>query len=99
MTDINKEHEHLEDELQTITLTMDDDTELECIVIGIFDFEGKDYIALSSVEENEEESDILIYGYNEIGEDEIELEFIEDEDYFNKVADEFEKIFDDYEEE
>lgn len=92
------EHDHDHDEFQTITLTMEDDTELECIVIGVFEFEEKDYIALSAISEENEESDILIYAYHELDDEEIELEFIEDEEYFNKVADEFERIFDEIEE-
>lgn len=91
--------EHEMEEVETITLTLDDDTELECIVIGIFDFEDKDYIALTPIETEGEEGDILIYEYKEVGEEEIQLDFIEDEEYFNKVAAEFEKKYDLEEEE
>lgn len=37
-----------EREEMTVTLTLDDDTELECAVLTIFEAAGRDYIAAAS---------------------------------------------------
>lgn len=47
------DHEHEEDvmDLETMFLTLDDDTEMECGILGVFEvegLEGKEYIALAS---------------------------------------------------
>ena len=57
--------------------------------MGVFDFEGKEYIALI---QNDDTDDVYIYGYKEIGEDEFELVDIEDDAEFEKVVAEFDKI-------
>ena len=42
-----------EENEMTVTLTLDDDSELECAVIAIFPVQGKDYIAMRPLgEEN-----------------------------------------------
>lgn len=76
------------DELQTITLTLDDDTEMECVVLGIFGVEDKEYIAL--VGENEEQA--MIYQYEDL-EDNMRLSNIEDDAEFDMVAEVFETLF------
>ncbi|CAC9925312.1 hypothetical protein PEPNEM18_00509 [Aedoeadaptatus nemausensis] len=93
--DHNHDHEHEHEEVEVITLTLEDDSELECAVIGIFPFEEKEYIALMPLDGDDidEDASVLLYEYNEIGDDDLELVFIEDEDYFNKVADEFEALY------
>lgn len=93
--DHNHDHEHEHEEVEVITLTLEDDSELECAVIGIFPFEEKEYIALMPLDGDDidEDASVLLYQYNEIGDDDLELVFIEDEDYFNKVADEFEALY------
>lgn len=99
--DCNCGHDHRNEEVEVITLTLDDDSELECAVIGIFPFEEKDYIALMPLDGDEvdEDASVLLYEYNEVGDDDLELVFIEDEDYFNKVADEFEALYADEDDE
>lgn len=99
--DHNHDHEHEHEEVEVITLTLEDDSELECAVIGIFPFEEKEYIALMPLDGDDidEDASVLLYEYNEIGDDDLELVFIEDEDYFNKVADEFEALYADEAEE
>ena len=37
---------------KTITLTMEDDTEVECAVLTVFPVDGKEYIALLPLDEN-----------------------------------------------
>ena len=55
----------------------------------IFDFEGKEYIALFPQDGTD---DIYIYGYKELDDEEVELIDIEDDSEFEKVAAEFELL-------
>ena len=78
------DHEHEEDvmDLETMFLTLDDDTEMECGILGVFEvegLEGKKYIALLPLEDET----VLLYEYKEVG-DEIELNVIEDDDESTK---------------
>ena len=77
------------EEADFITLEFDDGVEVECEIMGVFDFEGKEYIALIP---NDDTDDVYIYGYKEIGEDEFELVDIKDDAEFEKVVAEFDKI-------
>ena len=77
------------EEADFITLEFDDGVEVEGEIMGVFDFEGKEYIALIP---NDDTDDVYIYGYKEIGEDEFELVDIEDDAEFEKVVAEFDKI-------
>lgn len=80
---------YLEEELDIITLEFDDGGEVECEIMGVFDYEGKEYIALIP---HDDSDDVYIYGYKETGDDEYELVDIEDDDEFEKVVAEFDKI-------
>ncbi|MBR4701939.1 MAG: DUF1292 domain-containing protein [Oscillospiraceae bacterium] len=77
-----------EDEI--ITLDFDDGASFECGIMGVFDVDGKDYIALEALDGSE---DVYLYGYKEV-EDDFELLDIEDEETFEKVAAEFESLTD-----
>lgn len=80
--------EDLDDE-DYITLEFDDGESIECEIIGIFEMEGKEYIALASTEEGDE---MFIFGYKEIDDEEFELIDIEDEDEFERAAKAFEEL-------
>lgn len=86
--DCGHDHAH-EEEADFITLEFDDGVEVECEIMGVFDYDGKEYIALIP---NDDTDDVYIYGYKEIGDDEFELVDIEDDDEFEKVVAEFDKI-------
>ena len=73
-----------------ITLELDDGTSIECEIMGVFDVDGIDYIALANAEGSD---DVYLYRYVEIGEEEFELKEIPEED-FDKVADEFDRVMD-----
>lgn len=77
------------DDDDIITLEFDDGAVIECEIMGVFDFEGKEYIALIP---NDGSDDVFIYGYREVGEDEFELIDILDDAEFEKVVAEFDKI-------
>lgn len=81
----------VQDEAAIITLEFDDGEVIECEEMGIFDYDGKDYIALIPLDGSD---DVYIYGYNEVGEDEFELVDIEDDELFAKVVEEFDAIMD-----
>ena len=77
------------EEADFITLEFDDGAEIECEIMGVFDYEGKEYIALIP---NDGSDDVYIYGYKEVGEEEFELVDIESDEEFEKVVAEFDKI-------
>ena len=81
--------DYVDEELDIITLEFDDDSEVECEIMGVFDYEGKEYIALIP---HDDTDDVYIYGYKETGDDEYELIDIEDDEEFEKVVAEFDKI-------
>jgi len=65
-----------------ITLTLEDDKDVECAVLGIFDVEEVEYIALLP---NDSE-DVFIYLYQEDAEGNVNLENIESQEDFDKVS-------------
>lgn len=79
----------IQDENDIITLEFDDGVDLECEIMGIFDYDGNDYIALIPLDDSD---DVYIYGYREVGEDEFEIVDILDDELFEKVVAEFEAI-------
>ena len=87
MTDDKKNIEI--EEADVITLEFDDGAEIECEIMGVFDYNGKEYIALIP---DDGSDDVYIYGYKEVGEDEFELVDIEDDAEFEAVVAEFDKI-------
>lgn len=84
--DHNREHEGME--VPTMVLTMDDDSELECYVLGIFEAEAKEYIALLPIGEE----DVYLYRYTEEGDDEVVLDIIEDDAEYDRVSEVFMKL-------
>lgn len=85
------DHEHDEDcdcESNTIMLDMEDGTQKEYTILYMVEIDGKKYLALSEL--GSIEYDIL--EMKEDG-DSVELSYVDDDDEYNAVADEFEKIF------
>lgn len=84
-------HDHI---IDSVTLSLDDGTDLQCIVLDIFTVDDKDYIALQPME-GEEDDNVFLYRFiQENEEDEPQLLSIEDDDEFEAVADAFEEILD-----
>lgn len=83
----------------TVSMVLDDGTELECSVIAIFPVDGKDYIALlpDKVVEGFEENEVFLYRYTELEGDDINLEPIDNEDEYEAVADAFDELLDEEE--
>ena len=80
-------------EEMTVTLTLDDGTEVECIVLTIFEAGNRDYIALLPTEGAEsEEGEVYLYRYTESEDGDPTLENIEDDDEYEIVADAFDEL-------
>ncbi len=83
------------DEDMSITLEFDDGEKVEVEPLFIFSIDNKDYIALVPVDE--ESDDVYLYIYNELGDEEFEFLDIEDDEEFDRVSAEFERIIDETE--
>jgi hypothetical protein len=94
-----KENELEEMEIDTVTLTLDDDSTIECEVVTIFDAGGKSYIALLPLDEDGEnkEREVYLYRFVEKDGEEPDLENIEDDDEYERVADAFDEWLDELE--
>lgn len=87
-----------EQEEMTVTLTLDDGSELECVVLTIFSAGERDYIALLPMEGAEsEEGEVYLYRYSESEDGQPNLANIEDDDEYEIVADAFDELLDDAE--
>ena len=94
--EVEVKEEEDDEEPEIITLEFEDDTKVDCEVMGIFDYDNKDYIALIPQDGSD---DVYIYGYQEYDDGSFELQDIEDDELFAKVAAEFESIMKDEDEE
>ena len=86
-----------ENESLTVTLTLDNDEELECAVLTIFESDAREYIALLPLNDDGENEDGQIYLYRLIdnGEDEEPgLKNILDDQEFERVSDAFNEWMD-----
>ena len=79
----------------TVTLTLEDDSELECEVITVFSAVGREYIALLPMEGAEEGTgNVFLYRYIEKDGEEPTLENIEDDDEFEAASEAFDEYLD-----
>ena len=88
---MNEENESL-----TVTLTLNNNEELECAVLTIYKVDGQDYIALLPLDEegSNEEGQVFLYRFSEKTPGEPELENIEDDDEYERAADKFDEWLD-----
>ena len=87
--------EEFEDEADIITLEFEDGKEIEAEIMGVFECDGKEYIALIP---DDDTDDVYLYGYKEVSDEEFELLDIEDDAEFEKVAAEFDALMEEEEE-
>ena len=83
-----------------MTLDLDDGGKLECIVLNVFPVNNREYIALLPMNDEghvEEDAQIFLYRFAELGDDEVNLETIEDDDEFELVSDYFDEMLDEQE--
>jgi Protein of unknown function (DUF1292). len=96
--DENMNLENSEDDI-TVELELDDGTSVTCAILTILTVNEKDYIALTPMVDEEDESfgEVWFYEYVEDeanAEAEPELKYIEDDDVYDAVADAFEEFLD-----
>ncbi len=88
-----------EDEEMTVELELDDGTIVNCAIITILTVESKDYIVLMPLDDQGENDDgeVWFYSYSENPDDPNEepvLDYIEDDDEYEKVAEAFDEFLD-----
>ncbi len=79
-------HEHNRDDM--IQITLEDDTVVNCFVIGTFEYEDEEYIALLA----EDNGEVLLYKYHVMEDDEITLSNIEDDEEYDKISQIFDQL-------
>ena len=88
--DLNEEEQEM-----TVTLTLGDDTEVECVVLTIFNAGEHEYIALLPMEgADSEEGEVYLYRYSETEDGTPNLDNIEDDDEYEIVAEAFDELLD-----
>ena len=78
-----------ENESLTVTLTLENNEELECAVLNIFEADEKEYIALLPLDENGDNTDGQIYLYRFIDNGEEEEPGLENIDRVSAVFNEW----------
>lgn len=78
----------------TITLTLEDDSTIECAVLSTFQASNdRSYIALLPLldedETNEDEPEVYLYRYEQVTEDDVQLVNIEDDEEYEIASDAF----------
>ena len=87
-----------ENEEMTVTLTLDDGSDLECVVLTIFEAGENDYIALLPLDGNEcEDDEVFLYRYRENADGTPELDNIISDEEYEIVADAFDELLDEAE--
>ena len=78
----------------TVTLTLDDDTDVTCAVINIFPAGDKQYIALLPLDENGENQngEVYLYRFYEDEHGNPNLDNIETDEEYQTAADAFNKL-------
>lgn len=87
-----------EEEVVTVTLTLDNDEVVECAVLTVYTANDKEYIALLPLNEEgeSEDGDVYLYRYEEV-DGEPTLSNIEDDDEYEVAADSFDEWMDEQE--
>ena len=89
--------EDMDDEMY-VTLELEDNSEVECVVVTIFEAGGKEYIALLPTEgEQSEEGEVFLYRYSEDADGNPSLDSIESDEEYEIVADAFDEWLDEQE--
>lgn len=94
----NRPNDFMDEEVDRshITLTLEDDSEMDCAVLGVFPAGGRDYIALLP-EDAGEDGEVIIYRFTELENDEIQLDNIETDEEFEVVEEAFDEFMDEQE--
>lgn len=79
--------------LGTVTLTLENDKELECEILTIYTATGREYIALAPQDESLDDI-VYLYRYIDHGDDEPELQLIEEDEEYEIASDGFDEWLD-----
>ena len=90
--DMNENFENEENELDQVTLTLEDGSELVCDVIAIYPCGERNYIALLPVDDPD--SDFLLYRFIDNGNDNYDLDDIETDEELEEASDAFDELLD-----
>ncbi len=87
------------DEEMTVTLDLEDGSSVECAIVTILTVNNQDYIVLLPLDENGENEDgeVWFYRYSENENNPNEepvLDYIDDDDEYEAVADAFDEFLD-----
>ena len=87
-----------EEEVVTVTLTLDNDEVVECAVLTVYTANDKEYIALLPLNEEgeSEDGDVYLYRYEEV-DGEPTLSNMEDDDEYEVAADAVDEWMDEQE--
>lgn len=91
-------NENLDEEM-TVELELEDGTVITCDIVTILTVEEKDYIILlpQNTENADDEEEVWIYRYSENPDDPNEepvLDYIDDDDEYDRVAEAFDEYLD-----
>lgn len=84
-----------EEELNIITLTDEDGSEIDYEFLDLIDYEDKTYVVLLPVDESEDNGEVIILEVNEIDDETEEYASVEDEATLSAVFDIFRERFQD----
>ena len=95
---MSEQNMNTDEEQITVTLTMEDDEEIDCAVLTTYSANGREYIALLPLNEEgeSEDGDVYLYRYEEV-DGEPTLCNIEDDDEYDIAADAFDEWMDEQE--
>lgn len=95
---MSEQNMNQEEEVITVTLTLEDDEVVECAVLTIFEANDKEYIALLPLNEDGDsaDGDVYIYRYEEI-DGEPTLDNIDDDEEYEIASDAFDEWMDEQE--
>ena len=79
-------------EHDTVTLMLDNDEQVECGIIGIFEADDRQYIALLPLDD--ESGEVYLYRYSENESGEPDLSNIESDEEYEIVSDAFDEFLD-----
>ncbi len=82
-----------------VTLSGDNGEKIDCEILGTFEANSKEYIAVTPVEGEKREGEIFVYGYREHKNGEFDLLDITDDEEFENASAELDRIFDEMSEE
>ena len=91
---LNQENDEI-----TVTLTLEDDSELECVVLTTLEAAGRQYMALLPITEEgeDEEGEVYLYRYTQSADGLPVLENIETDEEYDAAAEAFDSWLDDQE--